>query len=720
MKLVIAEKPMLARDIARAICGKPVRETEKLPISGNGYTVCACAGHLLNLVEPEKLDPKYKSWNLDDLPIYAKNWEKSIAADKKQLVDTIANLSKSADLVINAGDPDDEGQLIIDEVLNYIGYKGKVLRVFVNDNIEKNIVKAFDNLVDNKECENAGKSAYARQMADMCFGINESRLASIKLGSALSVGRVQTPTLGLVVNRDEQISGHSKRMYYELISRAKLIENSENIEIDLKFKPHKSILSDEKHIFDATVLENIKSRCEGKKFVLTTNVQKKQENPPLPFNLTTLQAEMSKQFKYSAKKTLDITQNLRDKYKAITYNRSDSQYLKDEHYDNAQNVLSVAMSNCELTYNLDYSIKSKAFNEKNVTAHHGIIPQEVEIDISSMTAEEKNVYCAIVKQYAMQFMKPAEFEESISVCEIDQDTGYLEYKTKNYIDYGYKAIIGEIDIENSQNYKVVLPGGQHECKIVESRIEEFETKPPKPYTEGTLIKDMSSISKYVKDPEIKAILKKKDEDKKGESGGIGTTATRAAIIEALKKRGFIEEVQGKIRSTEKGREFYHLIPDEIKSADVTAKWWLIQQEVENGNADVNDAMMNVVEIFNAHKNKAYEGKAFSNGNIVVGKCPLCGKDVLLRGKILTCSSNKAKKDENGVWKDVEGCGFKAYTSIGAKDLTHKQLQDLIAGKEVKISNLKSKNNKKYNAIYKIDNSPNLNGFYGYKFINFAK
>lgn len=720
MKLVIAEKPMLARDIARAICGKPVSETERLPISGNGYTVCACAGHLLNLVEPEKLDSKYKNWNLDDLPIYSKNWKKCITGDKKQLVDTISELVKTADVVINAGDPDDEGQLIIDEVLEYIGYSGKVLRVFVNDNIEKNIVKAFENLVDNKECENSGKSAYARQMADMCFGINESRLASIKLGSALSVGRVQTPTLGLVVNRDEQISGHSKRVYYELALRAELCENSENLEIDLKFKPHKSILSDEKHIFDVTVLENIKSCLEGKNFVLTTNVQKKQENPPLPFNLTTLQAEMSRLYKYSAKKTLDITQNLRDKYKAITYNRSDSQYLKDEHFDNAQNVLSIAMSNCELSYDLDYSIKSKAFNEKNVTAHHGIIPQEVELNVSNFAEEEKNVYCAIVKQYAMQFMKPAEFEESISTCEIDEYTGYLEYKTKNYIDYGYKAIIGELDIENTQNNKVVLPEGRHECKIIGSRIEELETKPPKPYTEGTLIKDMSSISKYVKDPAIKEILKKKDEDKKGESGGIGTTATRAAIIEALKKRGFIEEVKGKIRSTDKGREFYHLIPDEIKSADVTASWWLIQQDIESGIADVNDVMMNVVNIFNSHKEKAYAGKSFTSGSIVVGKCPLCGKDVLLRGKILTCSSNKTNKDEDGVWRHVEGCGFKAYTSIGTKDLTHKQLQELITGKEVKVSNLKSKNNKKYNAIYKLDNSTNPNGFYQYKFINFAK
>ena len=212
-KLVIAEKPMLARDIARAITGKEVSESARLPISGNGYTVCACAGHLLELVEPDAIDPKWgMPWSLDVLPIEVHDWPKEPAVDKKTgeskkpLIDQIAGLLKTCDSVIAAGDPDDEGQLIVDELLDYLGYAGRVERVYVNDNIEKNIVKAFDKLVPNDSCRGAGNAAYARQMADMCFGVNETRLATKRLDGLFTVGRVQTPTLGLVVKRDEAIA----------------------------------------------------------------------------------------------------------------------------------------------------------------------------------------------------------------------------------------------------------------------------------------------------------------------------------------------------------------------------------------------------------------------------------------------------------------------------------------------------------------------------------
>ena len=225
-KLVIAEKPMLARDIARAITGKEVSESARLPISGNGYTVCACAGHLLELVKPDAIDPKWGiPWSLDVLPIEVHDWPKEPAVDKKTgeskkpLIDQIAGLLKTCDSVIAAGDPDDEGQLIVDELLDYLGYAGKVERVYVNDNIEKNIVRAFDKLVPNDSCRGAGNAAYARQMADMCFGVNETRLATKRLDGLFTVGRVQTPTLGLVVKRDEAIATTSHEVLRAVCKR---------------------------------------------------------------------------------------------------------------------------------------------------------------------------------------------------------------------------------------------------------------------------------------------------------------------------------------------------------------------------------------------------------------------------------------------------------------------------------------------------------------------
>lgn len=250
-KLVIAEKPMLARDIARAITGKEVSESARLPISGNGYTVCACAGHLLELVEPDTIDPKWgMPWSLDVLPIEVHDWPKEPAVDKKTgeskkpLIDQIAGLLETCDSVIAAGDPDDEGQLIVDELLDYLGYTGKVERVYVNDNIEKNIVKAFDKLVPNDSCRGAGNAAYARQMADMCFGVNETRLATKRLDGLFTVGRVQTPTLGLVVKRDEAIAHHVTRKFYELFASG----DSDAGKLTFKYLPGKELLAGEKHV----------------------------------------------------------------------------------------------------------------------------------------------------------------------------------------------------------------------------------------------------------------------------------------------------------------------------------------------------------------------------------------------------------------------------------------------------------------------------------------
>ena len=268
-KLVIAEKPMLARDIARAITGKEVSESARLPISGNGYTVCACAGHLLELVEPDSIDPKWgKPWSLDVLPVEVHNWPKEPTEDKKRLVEEIAGLLKTCDSVIAAGDPDDEGQLIVDELLDYLGYTGKVERVYVNDNIEKNIVKAFDNLVPNDSCRGAGNAAYARQMADMCFGVNETRLATKRLAGLFTVGRVQTPTLGLVVMRDNAIEHHVTRKFYELSARG----TSDADALTFKFKPGKELLAGEKHLFDTDALEALKDKLDGRDLPFETTV----------------------------------------------------------------------------------------------------------------------------------------------------------------------------------------------------------------------------------------------------------------------------------------------------------------------------------------------------------------------------------------------------------------------------------------------------------------
>lgn len=693
-KLVIAEKPMLARDIARAITGKNVSETAHLPITGNGYTVCACAGHLLELVEPDSIDPKWgKPWSLDVLPVEVHNWPKEPTEDKKSLVEEIAGLLETCDSVIAAGDPDDEGQLIVDELLDYLGYTGKVERVYVNDNIEKNIVKAFDNLVPNDSCRGAGNAAYARQMADMCFGVNETRLATKRLGGLFTVGRVQTPTLGLVVMRDNAIEHHVTRKFYELSARGTSVAGV----LTFKFKPGKELLAGEKHLFDTNALEALKDKLDGRDLPFETTVSKKQENPPLPYNLTVLLSDMSRRFGFTAAKTQQITQDLRDKYKAITYNRSDSQYLKEEHREQAPAVLSQAMGNLGVSWPLDYSLHSKAFNDGNVTAHHGIIPQEAKAPVSKMTTDEAKVYTAICERYAMQFLPPAVYDVSESTADVDG--GSLVLTAKRLVDAGFKAVFGNVSDESdgadSDSENPLVPEGSHTLDGISCAIDEKETTPPKPYTEGTLIADMASIAKYVKDPEIREILKRKDDGKKGEHGGIGTTATRSSIIENLKNRGYLEERKGKVRATDKAKAFYALLPPEIRGADVTARWWLIQQDIADGKADVNALQDSVIEVFNHHRETAYVGASIAGaGKTVVGKCPRCGKDVVKTGFIYACSSIKNEKQEDGTWKEVAGCGFKLF-GFCTKKFTEKQAASLLDGKAVSLRGCKSKAGKTF-------------------------
>lgn len=693
-KLVIAEKPMLARDIARAITGKNVSESARLPITGNGYTVCACAGHLLELVEPDSIDPKWgKPWSLDVLPVEVHNWPKEPTEDKKSLVEEIAGLLETCDSVIAAGDPDDEGQLIVDELLDYLGYTGKVERVYVNDNIEKNIVKAFDNLVPNDSCRGAGNAAYARQMADMCFGVNETRLATKRLGGLFTVGRVQTPTLGLVVMRDNAIEHHVTRKFYELSAR----DTSDAGALTFKFKPGKELLAGEKHLFDTDALEALKDKLDGRDLPFETTVSKKQENPPLPYNLTVLLSDMSRRFGFTAAKTQQITQDLRDKYKAITYNRSDSQYLKEEHREQAPAVLSQAMENLGVSWPLDYSLHSKAFNDGNVTAHHGIIPQEAKAPVSKMTTDEAKVYTAICERYAMQFLPPAVYDVSESTADVDG--GSLVLTAKRLVDAGFKAVFGNVSDESdgadSDSENPLVPEGSHTLDGISCAIDEKETTPPKPYTEGTLIADMASIAKYVKDPEIREILKRKDDGKKGEHGGIGTTATRSSIIENLKNRGYLEERKGKVRATDKAKAFYALLPPEIRGADVTARWWLIQQDIADGKADVNALQDSVIEVFNHHRETAYVGASIAGaGKTVVGKCPRCGKDVVKTGSIYACSSIRNEKQEDGTWKEVAGCGFKLF-GFCTKKFTEKQAASLLDGKAVSLRGCKSKAGKTF-------------------------
>ena len=610
--LVLAEKPEVAADIAGAIL--PGCENHKSYFTGvyhgNTWTVTSAFGHLLDLADPKEYNEEYAHWRIKDLPLYFPDWKTVPAAEKykSERLKLIQGFLAQADSVVCAGDPDDEGQLLIDELLDFFHYSGNTYRVFINDNMVSNIQKEFRSLKLNDDYRPLSRAAAARRMADICFGINESRLAGIRLKKqGLSVGRVQTPTLGLVVARDESIENHIKELYYEMYADVAVASKTPRFQ----FKADKVCLKNKETelILDRNWLEEIGSRYDGKTETVKVTEKKKTTSPPLPYNLTTLQADMNKRFGYTSAKTLSITQSLRSK-KAITYNRSDSRYLKEEHYQQAPDLFRTILNGSLVNkYKLNFRIHSACFNDKNVTAHHGIIPQCVNIDLKTLTAQERNVYLAICDQYAKQFMPPLKQTVSHAVIPL-QDGSYThsyEHSCARTIDPGYTAFFGRSTEEEEDEKGIYLPEGVYDGLILNHTIEEKETKPPARYTEGTLIRDMASIAKYVEDPEIRAILKRKDEGKKGENGSIGTVATRSAIIENLIKKGFLKRDKKYVISTDLGRNFYHILPPEISKADTTAKWWLIQEAIKDGTeTDVNAIQRSVVEEFEKRKDTAYK------------------------------------------------------------------------------------------------------------------
>ncbi|MBP9629572.1 MAG: topoisomerase DNA-binding C4 zinc finger domain-containing protein [Leptotrichiaceae bacterium] len=590
MKLIIAEKYNVATAIATAIDG--VQESKDGYVKKGDYYITWASGHLLGLKEPEDYDPKFKKWNIQDLPFNFPNWElKPINASSKKQLNIIKDLLKECSSVIHACDPDDEGQLIGTEILLYINCKLPVERMLINDNNTEYIRKLFTKLEDNRKYESLGISAAARRIADAIIGINLSRFYSCKSSKTLHVGRVKAPTLGLVVNRDYAIENHIKQLHYILMIIAN--NNDKDNNITFTFQKNKNTpVNEDKLIIDLDYIENIQAEIANiKDYKVNVTSKILTRNPPLVFNIDKLQAYCNNKFSYTAQEVLEITQILQATYKIITYNRSDSQYLNEEHFKEAPQLIEIIKENLGLSLdNIDTNRKSKVFDSSKVTAHHGIIPTHTKFDLSKLNEKERNIYQVIAEFYLVQFMPPEKLKETTGIFMVKDH----EFKTTGRVvqDFGYKKFLNSLD-EEKENEEISniskFEDGIYDFVNFATPIDKRETKPPKPYTEATLIGDMTSIAKYVKKPELKETLLRKDKDKEGAKGSIGTPATRASTVEDLIKEGYLERKGKQIRATEKGKNFYNnVLPDEIKTADLTALWWLIQEEIIAGTKTITD------------------------------------------------------------------------------------------------------------------------------------
>lgn len=712
MILVIAEKPVLGKAIADALPGTATMKNGC--IYKGDYIVTWVFGHMLSLKEPEDYDIGYKSWNINSLPIFFKDWQVKIGKDgnlnkgqisKSQRVNQIGSLLKQADEVIHAGDPDDEGQLLIDELLRWFNYKGIVKRLDTANTTLVAMKKALSHMTDNKPHEPYGWSAYARSVADLMVGINMSRLFSCKNQTLLTIGRVQTPTLGLVVNRDLAIEGHHKQKYYTIACDINF--NNDTVQADFIPSKTDSNLVDG-HILSKEYAEQICNRLKGQT-LKNINITKKivYEAPPLPFNLVKLQTYCSGKFGYSPQQVLDITQSLRENHKAITYNRSDCQYLSEEHYKEAPVTMKAVIMNIRYKpKSLDMNLKSKCFDSSKISAHFAIIPTNQKVNLDKLSEAEKNVYLAICKYYIAQFMPKAKKEQTNLSIELGNGEAIKAVSTV-IIEQGYRSIFNEAEKDKASNLSKI-PEGIYSGKITDTDIAEKETKPPSRYTKASLNEDMTCISKYVKDPKIKQLLLSKDEGKEGERGSIGTSATRSGIIESLVKRGFLREDGKKVISTALGRELYRILPDEIKKADMTAEWWSIQEEIQNGTANYNKLIDSVYDtikhiVANVDNYPVVNSSIIAikkKGGAVIGKCPRCGGDIV-ETKTGFCCSN---------WKEPTNCKFniwkKSKSPLFAKTtFTAATVKKLLSGQSVKLKKLVSKTGKEFEAEIKMKDDP---------------
>ncbi|HGI4911365.1 TPA: DNA topoisomerase 3 [Streptococcus agalactiae] len=547
MKLVIAEKPSVAMSIAKAIGAKNKKDGY---YEGNDYRVSWCVGHLVQMANPDSYDEKYKKWRIEDLPIIPKEYKYEIVNTTKKQFNILKKLmnSKEVDTIINACDAGREGEAIFRLVYMKANCKKKIERLWISSMEDSAIKEGFNNLKDGKYYDNLFDSAKARAIADWLVGMNMSRLYSCLYDENYSIGRVQTPTLAMIVDRDFEIENFKKEKYY-------------TVEIELD----KFMLSTNR--IDNRVIAEQLINLIGNTIKITDLVKKEKiTKPDLPFDLTTLQRECNKYFGYSAKQTLDYSQSLYEK-KYITYPRTDSRYLTED-------MIVSTINNILGKNDFDTERIKIVFNSKKVSDHHAIIPtvSSLSKDISYLPESEAKVYRLILNKLNASVGYPL-VENTTKIVAVFDSFEFIN-TGKVIKDEGFTKYLKEYRPKKSEN--MIFPNVNigDELEIKEKNIKEKYTTPPKHFTEDSLLKAMEIAGNDILEKGIEV-----------ERRGIGTPATRAGIIENLIYKGYIKRDKRNLISTRKGLNLVSIVIDEFKSPKTTAEWEMRLSEIANGKED---------------------------------------------------------------------------------------------------------------------------------------
>ena len=633
--LVIGEKPSVSCELAKVLGAEKKKNGY---MEGSGYMVSWCFGHLVGLKFPDAYSESWAAkWSFAQLPMIPENWEFQVSESTKQQFKILKKLMTSSDVteIICATDADREGECIFRYVYNLVKCQKPVKRLWISSLEESAIRDGFHKLKSSSAYDNLYQAGFCRAKADWLVGMNGSRLFSVRYNAHLNTGRVQTPTLAMIVKRDADIATFVKQKYF-------------TVDLDMGFKAVSARIDDE------NTADRLVSSCNDKTTTVT-NVKKevKSVSAPKLFDLTSLQREANKKFGYTAQQALDYMQSLYEK-KLVTYPRTDSQYLSDDMEQTAYALIPAISEHFGFGSVTEPNLRA-VINNRKVTGHHAIIPTEsgVKCDISALATGEQN----ILKLVALRLLCASASAYQYGVVKVTFSCENTEFTAlgKTVLESGWKALdgkIGEAEKSDEKSLPDLERGMTFTAKATKS---EHFTSSPKSFTEDTLLSAMEHAGA-------------EDFDENAEKKGLGTPATRANTIENLVKHGYIHRDGKKIISTDKGRNLIHIMPDEVKSARLTADWENKLLEVEHGSLSA-DSFMNEINRFVTELVSKYgsvdDSVSFGENQSSIGNCPKCGKPVI--------------KGKYG-WYCSARCGMNL-TKVYGVELSEGQLKSLLSGKE---------------------------------------
>ena len=669
-KLIVTEKPSVAISYAK-ILGVHGRQDGYL--EGNGYLVSWCVGHLVELAPPSAYGEQYVKWNIADLPILPEKWQYLVSASTKKQFGILKKLMHRADVntVVNSCDAGREGELIFRLVYEQAGCKKPVSRLWLSSMEDSAVRAGFANLKPSTEYDALYQAALCRERADWMVGINCSRLFSCLYGRPLAGGRVMTPTLAMTVEREAAIAAFVPKKFYTVA-----------LELTSGF------VASSRRISEKAAAEKLLAGCREEMVSTIQKITRKEkaENPPPLYDLTTLQRDANRLLGYSAQQTLDYVQSLYEK-QLTTYPRTDSCYIADEDEEMLEELaeeLEDFLGFVSEDADDDVPRTRRTVNRQKVTDHHAILPTRsmLQADLDALPKGERNILKLIIARTLMAVSKPFRYLETLLTTECAGEE--FTAKGKEILEEGWKAVERKVlaDILNRKREFTALPQVEEsECGILNAELKEGQTSPPKHFTEDTLLHSMETASA--------------DSMPEGvERQGIGTPATRAATIEKLVQKGFLERKGDKktkvLLPTDKGKALITVMPEEIQSADMTADWETKLLRVERGEMEPETFMTEINDMISSLVNttEAVKGANVLMKNKVIGVCPNCGNSVVEREKGYFCENRECRFV---LWKD------NAFFKRLGKRMDAHVADRLLRDGRVRLKDCKSSKGKTYNA-----------------------